>query len=158
MDQTEKVFERLKSGEEWDSVLNESGKSTAYKAVNHFFTWAGPQVKTLQNSIKENEDKLTNLNRKITQLNSETASKEAVSTKLEEKRQLTEKKYGELSSQVTSTQKRLEELESGLIKLEEKGITREVVEAITKSDISSPNELIKRVDTVEKHEAEKEKL
>ena len=73
MDQTEKVFERLKSGEQWDNVLSESGKITAFKAVNHFFTWAGPQVKTLQNSIKENEDKLTNLNRKITLLNSKHA-------------------------------------------------------------------------------------
>lgn len=157
MDQSEKVFGRLKSGEDWDNILKDSGKSSVYKGVTLFFNWVGPQIKTLQTSIKTNEDKIANQNSKITQLDTEIDSKEAANTKLEEKQQLIMKKNEELSSQVDSTQKRLEELESGLTKLGEKGISREVIEAITTSDISSPDELIKRVDTENKYESEKSK-
>ena len=153
-----RVLERLRVSEPWEKVVADSGKSSLYKGLGLYFEYARPMVQELQATIAEKEKRLDRLNRTYTDLEASVASSH---TTLDEN----SKRVDALADQEKSLKNGVEGLEKKrkiLVEeeaaLAKRGIHIEVLKALKTSDVSSSVELIKRIETVAKSEAEEKKL
>lgn len=152
MTEEDEIFQKLKQGLPWDQIAPKAGKASLYRALDRYFEWANNELNlTHQNigkcnaKLEQSKNELTNLEEKLTAINLEVK-------KFEVKNKLINEEYAALVIKRDQLKNEYEGIQKQLELLNEKGVTKEIITQVSSLDIKNPEELFKRIDTVEKND------
>jgi len=148
----ERVLERLKAGETWEKVSGDlRSRSTLYRALREYFSWAGRKVDEYQEKIRILHSECEGLSEEQKRLKSGLMELEGSKDSLEKSVGDYELIVRDLVSKIDENSRKNLSLKMSLKKLSDLGVKEEVIGRINRIDFGSGDELLERVSKLEEY-------